>query len=96
MLDSNIAFEGLACSLNVQVQNYHADNRHFCKNLWMNNIKKEQQTISFWGVNAHCQNGMAEKQIRALSDGARTLLLHVKERWRKVISVHLWPYTVRH
>jgi hypothetical protein len=47
-------------------------------------------------VNAHFQNRVAEQQIRDLSDGARTSLLHAKERWNSAISVHLWPYTVRH
>jgi hypothetical protein len=93
-LDAKMAFEDFACSLNVQTQHYHADNGQFCKNLWMNNIKKEGQTISFCGVNAHCQNGVAEQQIRA--DGAQTSLLHAKERWSKAISVHLWSYAIRH
>jgi hypothetical protein len=95
-LDAKMAFEGYACSLNVKIQHYHADNGRFCENLWMNNIKKEGQTISFCGVNAHFQNGVAERRIRDLSDGARTSLLHAKERWGKAISVHLWPYAVRH
>jgi hypothetical protein len=90
------AFEGFAHSLNVSVQHYHADNRRFRENLWMANIKKEGQTISFCGVNAHFQNGAAEQRIRDLSDGARTSLLHAKERWSSEISVHLWPYAVRH
>jgi hypothetical protein len=62
----------------------------------MNNVKKEGQTIIFWGVNTHFQNGVAEQQIQDLSDGAQTLLLHAKERWGKAISVQLWPYAVRH
>jgi hypothetical protein len=32
------------------------------------------------GVNAHFQNGAAERCIRDLSDGAQTLLLHAKEK----------------
>jgi hypothetical protein len=82
--------------MNVHVQHYHTDNGRFCENLWIENVKKEGQTISFCGVNAHFQNGVAERQIRDLSDGARTSLLHAKERWSKTISVHLWPFTVWH
>jgi hypothetical protein len=95
-LDAKMAFEGFAHSLNVQIQHYHADNRRFCENLWMNNVRKEGQTISFCSVNVHFQNGVAERRIRDLSDGARTSLLHAKEQWSKAISVHLWPYAVRH
>jgi hypothetical protein len=95
-LDTKMAFEGFACSLNVSIQHYHADNGRFCENLWMANVKKEGQTISFCGVNAHFQNGVVERRIRDLSDGTRTSLLHAKERWNSAISVHLWPYAVRH
>jgi hypothetical protein len=82
--------------MNGRVQHYHADNGRFCENLWMANVKKEGQTISFCRVNSHFQNGVAERRIRDLSDGARTSLLHAKEQWSKAISVHLWPYAVRH
>jgi hypothetical protein len=59
-------------------------------------VKAARQTISFCGVNAHFQNGVAERRIRELSDGARTSLLHAQDRWPSAISVHLWPYAVRH
>jgi hypothetical protein len=42
-----MAFKGFACSLNVHIQHYHTDNRRFCENLWMANIKKDGQTIGF-------------------------------------------------
>jgi hypothetical protein len=82
-LNAKMAFKGFVRSLNVQ-------------NLWMSNVRKEGQTISFCSINAHFQNRVAERQIRDLSDGAQTSLLHAKERWSKAISVHLWPYAVRH
>lgn len=59
-------------------------------------MKKQEQTISFCGVNAHFENGVAERRIRELSDGARTSLIHAQSRWPKAISVHLWPFAVRH
>jgi hypothetical protein len=95
-LDAKIAVEGFARSLNVKVQHYHADNRRFCENMWVNNVKKEGQMISFCSVNAHFQNRVAERWIKDLSDWAWTSLLHAKERWSKAISVHLWPYAVWH
>jgi hypothetical protein len=95
-LEGTVAFEGFACSLNVWVQHNHADKRRLCKNLWMKNINNENQTISFWAVNAHFQNRVAEHQIRDLSDRSTTSLFHAEERGRKAISDHLWPYVVRH
>jgi hypothetical protein len=53
------------------------------------------QTLSFCGVNAHFQNGMAEKRIRDLQDAARTMIIHAQKRWPDAISVPLWPYALR-
>jgi hypothetical protein len=61
----------------------------------MNAVKKQQQTISLCGVNAHFQNWIAEKRIRDLQEQACTMLLHAKSRWPKVVSVHLWSYALR-
>ena len=47
-------------------------------------------------MNAHWQNGHAEKRIRDLSDDARTSLLHASQRWRKAVTINLWQYTLRH
>jgi hypothetical protein len=63
-LDAKMAFEGFAQSMNVHVKHYHANNGRFCEKLWMTNVKKGGQTISFCGVNTHFQNGVAERQIR--------------------------------
>jgi hypothetical protein len=52
--------------------------------------------LSFCGVNAHFQNGKAEKKIRDLQDAARTSLLHAIRKWPKVITVNLWPYAMRY
>eukprot|EP00978_Attheya_sp_CCMP212_P015226 scaffold39205_cov33-Attheya_sp.AAC.1 len=53
------------------------------------------QTISFCGVNAHWQNGIAEKKIRDLTEQARTILLFAQNRWPVAVSIHLWPYALR-
>jgi hypothetical protein len=47
------------------------------------------------GVNAHFQNGIAEKRIRDLTERARTSLLHGMNRWPSAVNIHLWPYALR-
>jgi hypothetical protein len=47
-------------------------------------------------VNAHFQNGIAERRIRELQDQARTNLVFAQHRWPTAISSNLWPYAVRH
>jgi hypothetical protein len=64
------SFEGYARTMGVKVQHYHANNRRFCENIYMKDVQAQGQTISFCGVNAHFQSGIAERRIRELQDGA--------------------------
>jgi transposase InsO family protein len=50
------------------------------KILFMNSIEEKGQTISFSGVGAHHQNGIAEKRIGDLQRRATTLLLHAQRK----------------
>jgi hypothetical protein len=93
--DTVEAKEAYAINMGVRIQHYHDDNGRFADNGFMNAVKKQQQTISFCGVNAHFQNGVAEKRIRDLQEQAHTMLLHAKSRWSEVISIHLWQYALR-
>jgi hypothetical protein len=61
----------------------------------MQAIKDAGQTITFCGVNAHFQNGVAERRLRSLQDQARTMLIHSQHRWPTAINAHLWPYALR-
>jgi hypothetical protein len=79
-VEAKEAFEAFARNMGVRIQHYHADNDRFADNGFMNAVKKQQQTISFCGVNGHFQNGIAEKRIRDLQEQAHTMLLHAKSR----------------
>jgi hypothetical protein len=94
-VEAKEAFEAFARNMGVRIQHYHADNSRFADNGFMNAVKQQQQTISFCGVNAHFQNGIAEKRIRDLQEQARTILLYAKSSWPKGVSIHLWPYALR-
>jgi len=77
------------------VLHYHADNGIFAEAEFVRAVEEGGQTISYCGVNAHHQNGRAEKKIRDLQDLARTMLLHAKQRWPSAITANLWPFAVR-
>jgi hypothetical protein len=62
----------------------------------MKDVNEQGQTITFCGVNAHFQSGIAKRRIRELQDGARTSLIHAKHRWGSAIDSQLWPYALRH
>ena len=89
------AFERFCESHGVKVLHYHADNGRFADALFLQDVADQRQEITYCGVNAHFQNGVAEKRIRDLQDMTRTALLHATARWPKVISNCLWPYALR-
>ena len=90
------AFEKFARRHGVTIRHYHADNGRFADNLFMADVARTGQTISFCGVNAHFQNGIAERRIRELQESTRTILLDAKSRWPTAISANLWPYAMRY
>ena len=91
---AKIAFEAYSKLLGVRVLHYHADNGRFADNAFLKSVAASGQTISFCGVNAHFQNGRAEKRIRDLQDLARTQLIHAKHCWPTAVEAYLWPYAV--
>ena len=95
-LEAKNAFEAHCRKHDVIVENYHADNGRFADNLYVNDVRHKGQTITYCGVNAHWQNGIAERKIRTLRETARTQLLHAVERWPSNCSTHLWPFALRY
>ena len=89
------AFQQYAKDRGVKVLGYHADNGIFKAHKWVNACKSEGQGLTFAGVNAHHQNGIAERKIRSLQELARTMLVHANKRWPKAITANLWPYAIR-
>ena len=59
-------FEENTESHGVEIKHYHDENGIFRSALWMNHCKDMHQGLTFYGVNAHHQNGQAERHIRLL------------------------------
>jgi hypothetical protein len=89
------AFELMAKGAGVQIKHYHADNGRFADNAFLKDVELQGQTITFCGVRAHFQNGIAEKRIRDLQERARTMLIHASNKWPKAMNASLWPYAMR-
>ena len=64
------SFEHFARDLGVKSIHYHADNGRFADNRFIQACKDNSQGLTYCGVNAHFQNGMAEKRIRDLQEQA--------------------------
>ena len=54
------AFERSAEQRGVKIMHYHADNERFADNAFIQDCQTNRQSISYCGVNAHFQNGIAE------------------------------------
>jgi hypothetical protein len=68
----------VAQNAGVIVKHYHADKGRFADKAFLNvnDLEAKGQTISFCGVRAHFQNGIAERRIRDLQVEPAPLLLH--------------------
>ena len=95
-IQSKNLFEREALSFGVVVRNYRSDNGIFSKTEFMKQIYDNEQFITFSGVGAHHQNGVAERAIRTVVTRARTMLLHAQLRWPDATSPELWPMAMEH
>lgn len=75
-LEAKQAFKRFAVSHDVTIKHYHCDDDYFADKDFLRAFKPSNQTITFCGDGAHYQNGVAEKRIRDITEGARTTLLH--------------------
>jgi hypothetical protein len=94
-LAAKFAFEQYAAEHGVKVLHYHCDNGHFHDNAFQQACHDARQQLTFCGVNAHFQNGIAQQAILDLSESARKQLLHARARWPEAVHFALWPYALR-
>ena len=94
-IQGKLAFEDMALRHGVTIKGYHADNGIFKARKWVEACQSKQQILTFAGVNAHHQNGIAERRIRTLQEMARAMLIHAHKRWPEAITPNLWPYAIK-
>ena len=70
------------------------DNGIFKANAFVKHIHESNQKIRYCGVNAHHQNGVAERAIRTVSEISRALLLNASFKWKEGVYSSLWPMVV--
>jgi hypothetical protein len=54
--------ESMAKQENIKVKKYHSDNGEFASTAFKSHCKSQQQELSFSGVGAHHQNGVAKRR----------------------------------
>ena len=65
-----------------------------CRQWIIQACKDNNQGLTYCGVNAHFQNGVAEKRIRDLQEQARTMLWFAVHKWPCMLSMALWTYAL--
>ena len=94
-IEAKRAFGKYAANRGVTIQAYHVDNGIFEAKKWMEECHQQKQNLTFAGVNAHHQNRIAKRRIRELQETAVAMLIHTSKWWPGVVTIHLWPYTMR-
>ena len=85
-------FEHRCMVRGVKVERYHADNGRFAKPAFVNECKRCNQDLTFCGVGAHHQNGIAETKIKDVTLISQTILLHAMQHYPEYIITMLWPF----
>ena len=77
------------------VKHYHADKGRFSDNGFVDAVNGKDQKITFCGVGTHHQNGIIENKNKILTTGGRTLLLHGRRMWPKMIDEMFWTFAIK-
>ena len=75
--------------MGIEIEHYHTDNGIFEAKARVKECTDKKQGLVFFGVNAHHQNGIAEKKIRWLQEITRTSITHDKHKWPGAITRHI-------
>jgi hypothetical protein len=93
-IEAKKAFEAHATTHGAPVLHCHADNGVFDACGWRAACAEKGHGLSFAGVNAHDQNGKAERRIGVLQEQTRTQLIHANRRWPTTVTANLWPHAL--
>jgi hypothetical protein len=79
----------------VKILHYHCNNGRFHDNAFQQACHKARQHLTFCGVNAHFQNGIAKQAIWDLSESTQKQQLHARACWPEAVHFALWPYALQ-
>ena len=78
----------------VSVKSYRGDNGVYKSQLFKEDLEQRHQKMSYSGVGAHGQNGVAERAIQTVVTSARTMMLHQALLWPEHFDMRLWPFAL--
>ncbi|KAL3782482.1 hypothetical protein ACHAWO_005229 [Cyclotella atomus] len=86
-----LIFEQEAADSNVKVKSYHSDNGVFSSKEFREHCNKMKQKMSFSGVGAKFQNGVAENAIGFITNMARANMIHATIHHPRHKFINSWP-----
>jgi hypothetical protein len=86
--------EGWAKKRGCNNTHYHADNVPFKADKFVHDCTNKSQTISYSGIAAHHENGVAEQLIQMITTWARAMMLHSIIHWPGEARLELWPMAI--
>ena len=88
------SFERSAGDLGVKIKSYRTDNAPFNSKLFRTELDRLGQTITYSGVGAHHQAGVAERAIQTVTQWARAMMMHQLMHWPEQFNEAHWGFAV--
>ena len=95
-LQGKHSFKRFARTCGVDVTSYRGDYGVFWSAEYKADLARQNQTILYSGVGVHHQNGAAERNIRTVSESARSMLIHAAIHWPENFSTNFWPFAMEY
>ena len=77
-IEAKADYERMAATFGIKVKKFHTDNGIFAEQGFKSDVSDNNQTIRYCGVRAHFHNGIAEADVKQLTEKARTMMIHAK------------------
>jgi len=89
-------FERHAEANGAKVKGYRADNHPFESAGFLQDLETQNQTITYSGMGAHHQNGVAERALQTVTRWALAMMMHQLVHWPAEFDPSLWPFALEH
>ena len=89
-----LLLEQEACNVGVSIRKYHSDNGVFSSKEFKEHCKSLKQKLTFSGVGAKFQNGVAERSILTVCNMARSNIIHATLHYPQHKFIGLWAFAM--
>ena len=80
----------------IKLKHFWADNHPFSSKAFLEDLAGNEQSVSYSGVGAHFQNGVAERAQYTVTLWARSMMMHQLLHWPEAFDPDLWPFALEH